>query len=394
MASSTIVVVGAGIAGLTTALALHRAGHRVRLIEKRDDASETGAGLQISPNASRVLIDLGLSTALCQTAVAPGRIDIRRLSEARILTSLGLHGSDERYGAPFWVMLRQDLHGALLAAVRACQIPISYGTAVETAEPVEGGVRLVLADGALTTKCLVGADGLWSAMRGLLGDRSPPRFAGFEAWRGVLPASEAPGFARAPAVNLWLTEGAHGVHYPVDAGRQVNIVIIRRSREAREGWDRAGDAQEINAFLDAAGAARELKELARSVAGWQVWSLFDRARPGRMGGRGVALVGDCAHPMLPFLAQGAAMAIEDAWTLADVLPPPADFTAGRIAAALDLYHERRAARVARVQAGARRNGQIYHAGGLVAFGRDMVLGYADESTLLARQDWIYAWTGS
>lgn len=394
MASSSIVVVGAGIAGLTSALALHRAGHRVRILEKRQDATEAGAGLQISPNASRILIELGLSQSLCQTAVAPARIDIRRLTEARILTSLALHDTDERYGAPFWVMLRQDLHGALLTAARQCMIPIDSGVAVETVELADGGLRLALPDGPLTTKCLVGADGLWSVTRALLGDRSPPRFAGFEAWRGVVAASDAPAFARAPAVNLWLTEGAHVVHYPVAAGRQVNIVIIRRSREAREGWDRGGDAKDIMAFLEQAGAARDMRDLARAVPGWQVWSLFDRARPGRMAGQGVALVGDSAHPMLPFLAQGAAMAIEDAACLAETLPPPSEFTTGKIAAGLDLYHERRCARVARVQAGARRNGQIYHAGGLVAFGRDVVLGYAEQRTLLSRQDWIYSYVGS
>jgi 2-polyprenyl-6-methoxyphenol hydroxylase-like FAD-dependent oxidoreductase len=231
---------------------------------------------------------------------------------------------------------------------------------------------------------LIGADGVWSTLRTRLGDRRPPRFAQRTAWRAVVPAERVGDELREPVTSLWLGGDAHLVHYPIKAGREVNIVAIVRDGWQETGWTAAGrPADLLPRFERFAPAARALLALPDS---WQKWALFGRA-PQRIRGQGpVTLLGDAAHPMLPFLAQGGAMAIEDAAVLADCLRQDED-----PARAFRSYEHARHRRVARAQREARRNSWRYHLAGPLGFARNTFLRTTGGERLLRRYDWLYGW---
>jgi len=233
---------------------------------------------------------------------------------------------------------------------------------------------------------LIGADGLWSTLRARLGDRRPPRFAQRTAWRAIVPVGRVSDDLRGPVTGLWLGRDAHLVHYPVRATREINIVAIVRDDWRDTGWTAPGrPADLMPRFENFAPAARALIALPDR---WQKWALFDRA-PARTRADGpVTLIGDAAHPMLPFLAQGGAMAIEDAAVLAQCLARDDD--ASR---ALRGYEHARYRRVARVQQEARRNSWRYHLAGPLGFARDAVLAALGPKRLLHRYDWLYGWRG-
>ena len=416
MRAEPLVVVGAGIGGLAAALFLSRAGHSVALIEKRTRVEEEGAGLQLSPNASRILIDAGLGPALSRRASAPERIRIRRARDAREIATIPLGQSiKERHGAPYFVIHRADLAGLLLDAVRAePRIQLLYGREAQASVERDGGIALSWrsergASGVLQACALIAADGLRSPHGAT---EAPPRFSGFCAWRALVPAAAVPEVARIGEVGLWLGPRAHLVHYPLKNGAVVNLVAVIEERHAEEGWSREGDPRLIGeAVADWSSNARAL---IASASEWRCWSLFDR-KPARRWGKGpMTLLGDAAHPMLPFLAQGAAMAIEDAATLARNLAPLASthalskqakatteeghspsseaaFRPRDMADALRRYERARAARTARAQREARRNIFAYHARGPFAVARDQILSRSSGEKLLARYDWLYGW---
>lgn len=380
-----IVVAGAGIAGLVGALALAGDGHRVTLVERRTGFSEVGAGLQLSPNASRILLDLGLGSALRRAAAEPERLVVRDLRSGAVIGGAALGASmRERFGAPYLVAHRADLQTLLLDAVRGRPgIRLLMGRQVTAAE--ERGERVALkaerAGGAevLEADLALGADGLWSALRRAVGDGRAPHYRGTTAWRATLPASALPAGLDPQAVGLWLGRGRHVVHYSLPGGR-LNVVAVERRRRPVEGWSSPGDPAELVVrYRDAAPA---LAGLLASPAEWRLWSLFDLAARRMARGR-IALVGDAAHPVLPTLAQGAALAIEDAAALAALLreaPPPE---------ALRRYEAARLARARRVQRAARGNSRAYHAGFPLALARNLVMGRLGPEGMTARYAWLY-----
>lgn len=395
MTSSPVLIAGAGIAGLTAAIALARAGVEVLVVEKRGGFGEAGAGIQLSPNATSVLAALGLGPAVSREAIAPRRLDIRRFGEPRAFAGMAMQEQPEVDVAPFWCLSRRDLHTALLDQARMLPgIRLMVGRAVAALASRPDGINVTLENergqrDEIDASALIGADGLWSAVRGLTGDRSEPRFLGYEAWRTLIPATEVENFVRAPHVNLWLGQRGHAVHYPVSAAKQINLVLIRKGQDQSEGWSRAGDAAALSDLK--AAAAPPLRTLIEAAPGWQVWSLFDRA-PAHMAQGRVALIGDAAHPVLPFLAQGAGLAIEDAGVLAQVLPPAlAGGAEGAVDAALKRFARLRASRVARVQETARGNGRMYHAGFPMAFARDLALKQFGDAGMRKRYGWLYGW---
>jgi salicylate hydroxylase len=395
MTSPPVLIAGAGIAGLTAAIALARAGVNVLLVEKRSGFSEAGAGLQLSPNATSVLTTLGLGPAVARHAVAPRRLDIRRFGEPRAYAGMGMQEQPEADGAPFWCLGRSDLQTALLDQARMMpEIRLLVGRSVVALAARPDGVNVMLENERgqreeIDAAALIGADGLWSAVRGLSGDKAAPRFLGYEAWRTLIPVAAVENFVRAPHVNLWLGQAGHAVHYPVAGGALINLVLIRKGQDQSEGWSRAGDAAELSAIK--AAAAATLRKLIGAAPQWQVWSLFDRA-PARMGLGRVALIGDAAHPVLPFLAQGAGLAIEDAGVLGQLLPPAlADRKSGAVEAALKRFAALRASRVARVQETARGNGRMYHAGFPLAMARDFALTQFGDVGMRKRYGWLYGW---
>jgi salicylate hydroxylase len=231
---------------------------------------------------------------------------------------------------------------------------------------------------------LVGADGLWSMLRARLGDHRTARFAHRTAWRAIVPAERVSDELREPVTGLWLGRDAHLVHYPIMAGAMLNIVAIVRDGWQEAGWTAPGKpADLLPRFKHFAPAARTLLALPDN---WQKWALFDRALHRVRGNGPVTLLGDAAHPMLPFLAQGGAMAVEDAAVLADCLRQDED-----PARAFRSYEHARARRVARVQREARRNSWRYHLSGPLGFARDMFLRMMGGEKLLRGYDWLYDW---
>jgi salicylate hydroxylase len=389
-----VLIAGAGIGGLTAALALSRIGMTVALFDQAERLEETGAGIQLSPNATRVLIALGLADRIEGAVVAPAAIRLRT-SSGRNIATLPLGAAiAARHGAPYWVVHRADLQRALLGAVKAePRISLTLGAKVDDFDIDAAGVCAFVCGTACPDgtdergSALIGADGLWSTIRYRLGDLAPPRFAGRTAWRALIPAAILPPQFAEPMIHLWIGPLGHLVHYPVRAGAAINIVAVARDPWQSAAWDTPASREEVLARFPTPQWAGEARDVLAAAERWQKWPLGDRA-PSRPWGRGpVTLLGDAAHPMLPFLAQGAAMAIEDAAVLAREFARRPDDPA----VALRRYEATRQPRTDRVQRAARRNDFNYHLGFPGAYFRDAALRALGGERLIARYDWLFEW---
>lgn len=394
MADLPILIAGAGIGGLTAAVALARRGIPVVIAEKRTRFEEAGAGIQVSPNAGRVLEALDLGLALRRTAIRPEALAIGHWGGGRPLLAMPFAPPVEG-ATPSRSLKRADLHQLLLDAARTLpNIRWIIGRGLVDAHETDTGIAVTLAGeggGAETVEAmgLIGADGLWSRARNLIGDSREPAFTGWEAWRSLIPADALPEELRRPAVALHLGSARHAVHYPVAAGKEINLVLVRAAREARPGWGREGEASQLTELSASAGPG--LSRLIADAPNWRIWSLYDRAPTAMAKGR-IALLGDAAHPILPFLAQGAALAIEDAAVLAHELATGlAQGGAGAVPAAFAAYAQARAERVARVQQASRKNGEAYHLGRPWSYARDFAMRRLGPDGMRRRHAWIYDW---
>jgi salicylate hydroxylase len=389
--SRNVIVAGAGIGGLTTALMLARSGFRVLLLEQARRLEETGAGIQLSPNATRVLIGLGLGERLRADASAPQAIAVKTATGGN-LTRVPLGDAvEQRYGAPYWSIHRADLQAALLDAVHATpDIALRLDSRVEDFVVHANGVSVGCRRGTAATQelcvALICADGLWSSLRTRLGFRGP-QFTQRTAWRAMLPADAVDEEFRIDEVQLWLGRNAHIVHYPVKSGALINVVAIVTDQWAETGWGAEGARDELLAHYSAWNWAAPAREFLALPSRWHKWALYDLPPLDRWSDGPVTLLGDAAHATLPFLAQGAAMAIEDTAVLADCLArEPADPSA-----AFRRYARARRRRTARVQRAARSNGRIYHQAAGEALARNLFLRLAGGKMLLRRYDWLYDW---
>lgn len=388
-----ILVVGGGIGGLSAALALSRGGHRVDVFEQAPAFAEIGAGIQMGPNVTRRLAQLGLAEGLEAIAARPDALVVQSAGNGAELARLPLGDAmRERYGAPYFCVHRADLHALLLEAVRAR----GRGTLVTDARiaQVETSDDLVCISSsgarAWEGEALVGADGLWSLARQRLDVPSaaePPRATGHTAWRAMAEQAALPQALRRGRIDVWLGPHLHAVAYPVRGGAWLNVVVIAESAPAGDArdWDQASSLAALQKATGRSG--RALQALLEAMPGWRAWTLSDRpplASAAEMACERVALVGDAAHPMVPYLAQGAGMAIEDSVALAEAL---GQGSAADVPAAFARYAEARWQRNALVQAKARRNGQIFHAAGAVRIGRDLAMRML--GARLLDQPWLY-----
>jgi len=386
-----LVIVGAGIAGLTAALAVAAAGFRAVVVERSAELLEIGAGIQLSPNAGRVLSALGLDAALDDVALVPAAITVRNGITGLTAATLPVAAFARRYGFPYRVIHRADLQ-AVLAAAAGHHPDIRLMLGAETADvlPRDDGlyvrVRGLEGSDIIPAAGLVGADGVWSETRDRIPGAAPARPTGRTAWRTVIPMDDTPPGTPADRVGLWLGAGAHVVVYPVARGAALNLVAIVEEPFDKHGWATHAAPHWVAERFN--GWCGEVRALVNAPTPWQKFALHvvDPAGPW-VAGR-TALIGDAAHAMVPFLAQGGAMAIEDAAVLGRCLAAhPRD-----VPAAFAAYEAARKPRVTRVWKAALRTGGHYHRTGLVAAARDLVLRAAGERFLLARNDWIYRWT--
>ncbi|QGM96523.1 FAD-dependent monooxygenase [Methylocystis parvus] len=392
--SAPIVIAGAGIGGLSAALALARAGKRVIILERAAKIEEVGAGLQIAPNAGRILAGLGLESALAAVALEPQAINIRRGRDGSVLARLDLSDSGSRWGAPFRVFHRADLQQALLQAALAHEA-IEIRTSARVGDFTERSGRLSLrahGEGGveeIDASGLVGADGQRSAVRAHLfpTERDAPYYSGLTAWRALVPAELAPAALRARESNLWMLPGAHVVHYPLRDGSIINVVVIvaEEPRAADGAAILALEGPELARLLAPKGPGADLLSLVQAGASWRHWPLFARPPLSKWSRGAVTLLGDAAHPMLPFLAQGAAQAIEDAAALGTAF---LRLGVGVEAAFAD-YERSRIARASRIVRASRRQGDYFHISGPASVARDFAIRALGGRGMLARNAWLY-----
>lgn len=397
--TSPVLIVGGGIGGLTAALCLARAGVPAVLFEQAPTFGEVGAGVQITPNASRVLHRLGLAGALAACASEPAGIEYRHWRSGKRIARWAFDGRWARAGAPYYHVHRADLVDLLAAAAeRQPGLSLRLGARVENFTADGDGVRVAIAGTNAKTAgmALVGTDGIHSAVRGAMLAGAEPRFAGLVAWRALVPAASLPAGSAAPWTTVWWGPRRHFVHYAVRRGELVNCVgvVARPARgEVRESWRQRGELAALRA--DFAGWHEDVQRLIDAVPPESLhqWALFDRRALPRWRHGPATLLGDAAHPMLPFVAQGAAMAIEDAAVLAACLAGSA--TPADAAAALRRYEALRRPRTAKLQRLARYNARLFHLAGGAAWLRDRLAPAAARRTLarIYRYDALAATAG-
>jgi salicylate hydroxylase len=386
-----VLIAGGGIGGLTLALALSKHGIASRVFEARATPPREGAGIQLGPNATRLLRRLRLDSALRACAVVPNCIVVNDGQSGRELTRLPL-GSwiADRHGAPYWVVHRADLYDILWQeASTTALIEIETGRTIESVDDTTSAdlVTVMFAEGGTASgDVLVGADGLWSRTRQHINPDATLKFAGAAAARAVVSRAELPTRFAELATGVWLAPSAHVVHYPISGGDEVAIIAIGACEAPLDGWDGAVDNEVVARRFDK--MPRELRTFLESVAEWRQWVLYRAEHAATWSKRRTVLIGDAAHPILPFLAQGGAMAIEDGFELAGVL---AETGVGNPSSAIEAFSRRRQKRVVKVQAASIQNGQTYHLDGLAALVRNAALKTLPGSTFMRRYDWIYGY---
>jgi salicylate hydroxylase len=390
---ANMLVAGGGIGGLSAALACARLGHQVSVHERAGEVTEVGAGVQLGPNVVKILFAWGLQEALTAVAAQPERLVVRNAVSGDKLGTLILgQAFKQSYGAPYLSIHRADLHRVLLNAVQADgHIDLCMDSALVHLDQSSERVYAEFAhDKHMHGDMLVGADGGWSLTRKLLWNDGTPEPTGHLAYRAMVKQSDLPQGLRSDQVTAWLGPQLHVVQYPVRGGEWLNVVAIVHGQVKGDmsHWDHSANTNDIQHSM--AETCGPLRDLVAAISYWRLWPLS--IRPPMKGAAEhaqsrVVLLGDAAHPMVPYLAQGAGMAIEDASALAWALGSARPVMGQDIEAKLKAYANARWQRNAQVQARAIKNGEIFHASGLMRLGRDAALRVLGDTLL--DMPWLY-----
>ncbi|MEJ2088409.1 MAG: FAD-dependent monooxygenase [Gammaproteobacteria bacterium] len=366
-------MVGGGIGGITAALCLARRGHRVTVLEQAPEFAEVGAGIQLSPNCTRVLHDLGLERSLRARAFVPEGSQFRDWRTGRVITESPLgERVVARYGMPYYHIHRGDLLRVLVEAAELANIDLHKDARVDRLEQTGERVTVWIDGATREADLIVGADGIHSVVRAELWGAEKPRFTGCVAWRALVPAERLPPGLIRPVTTAWWGPHKHFVHYYLRRGELINCVcVVEKQGWEVESWTERGDYRELKS--DFAGWHPDVQQLIDHVDRDSLfkWALYDRAPMSHWGRGRVTLLGDACHPMLPFMAQGAAMAIEDGAVLAGCLARDED-----VAASQQRYEDLRRDRTAEIQNGSRRNAKMFHLTGIKAWLRNRGAGPA------------------
>ena len=384
-ATEPVLIVGAGIGGLAAALALSRIGRPTCVIERASEFGEIGAGIQFGPNGFKMFERLGLRDTANHLAVFPEDLMLMDSVTEEEVTRIPVGAAFRaRFGYPYALIHRADLHRVLLDACKESGlIEFRSGQEVERIEAEGDRVRAVCAGEVHEGAALVGADGIWSRVREHLLADGRPRVSGHIAYRAVLPIGEVPERFRRNAMILWAGPKNHLVQYPLRGGELFNLVAVFHSDAYDEGWNTRGDPEELQRRF--AGTCETVQALLGKIDSWRMWVLCDRD-PVRDWSHGrVTLLGDAAHPMLQYLAQGACMAIEDGVVLADCLKD----AAGDVLRAFAAYRDARYLRTGKCQMMARLYGEFYHADGVKRELRNQMLAGRTPDQSYEGLAWLY-----
>src|SRR3974390_742024 len=383
--SAPILISGGGIGGLITGYALARQGFPVRLFEQSPEFREVGAGIQLGPNIFRVLEKIGLKDAVLADAHRPPAQEMRDALTGKLIVRIPLEEDFfQRFGEPYAVTHRAAIHGTFL---KVCQnsnlVTLETSRRVDSFEDTGKGVTVTLENGQKAEgRALIGCDGMWSKIRERIVGDGKPRVSGHIAYRAVLKREDVPKDLWRPEVVLWAGPRTHLVHYPLRRGELYNLVAVFHSDHSQEGWNAEGSKDLL--WQHFKGQRPEVLRMLERIETWRMWVLCDREPVKNWTQGRVTLLGDAAHPMLQYLAQGACMAVEDAVCLAD----QAVTADGDYAAAFRAYQAARYLRTGRVQIMARIYGEFYHAGGVAKELRNMMLGSRTPDDAMAGMEWL------
>ncbi len=387
----TVLISGGGIGGLCAAIALARHGINSHIFEQSEVFSEVGAGIQIGPNGMRILQDWDLGPLLENRGAIPTCVRIRDGLSGAELNHVPLGDyADKRYGAPYKVFHRAELQTALVEKARSLsEIKITTGFRVKNFVENDDKVTIhSLDDLQYEGRLLVGADGLWSRTRRQIFPEITPRFHGKSAWRTLVPIDQVPEPFNQMETGLWMAPNAHLVHYPVRGGQAVNVVAVISESFDQEGWTTTGQSEKLLSHYSRWNNGP--RDFLNSIPDWQKWALFDAAPLPHWSQGRVTLLGDAAHPPIPFLAQGGVMAMEDAYCLAHLLNLYGEDYQSAFAA----YESQRCERATHVMKTASKLGDIYHMKGAMRLARNFILKQKKPEKLLEGYDWLYGFKAS